>query len=576
MPSTADPGVAADTDGGDVPLPAFPADVRALELDARAFARGGTLASRFRLTNPHHAVLHVRLAPGAPWMHVLPTETALGPGETQVVVVQTDSDAAKTAVRAGAAPAGMVQIAYQHLYPAARAVASPPPQTGTVALRLPVATCPACKRALDDAIAEGETNPVPDFCPYCFERLRPCPVCGAPNSWLARRCIVDSSHIVRDTPNWNALGGGAAHRGTSDVRAGLSLARRWSYPSVAPARRENALAWSAPVAAYGLVAAGVATSEGEAHLMAFDATNGATLWDAYPLPDPVYPDRGGAALAGGHLLAATVDGICVCVDALRGTRIWETRLNGRVYGAVVPIEDAADALVLVNVTTQDGASGFLAVLQGRTGAIRHQIELPGPPDSAPAFADGIAYAHDDRGTLTAIDIQNGKIAWSTPCESGFNAAPVVANGRVFSATESGVAFCHNAQTGEQIWRMAVTNTPFGGTPAHDGSLLYLPADDGLHLVSDAGRAVRRYPSRLPVRSAPVVAGGTLFFAASDGNVYGTQSGRPLEKLYETGTSGSQFVAAPAFADGSLFVTATNGVLYALSYAAGQTAGQGGV
>jgi hypothetical protein len=51
----------------------------------------------------------------------------------------------------------------------------------------------------------------------------------------------------------------------------------------------------------------------------------------------------------------------------------------------------------------------------------------------------------------------------------------------------------------------------------------------------------------------------------DGAIYGAAAGRPLEKLYETATTGSQIVAAPAFADGLLFVVATNGVLYALAY-----------
>jgi outer membrane protein assembly factor BamB len=41
-------------------------------------------------------------------------------------------------------------------------------------------------------------------------------------------------------------------------------------------------------------------------------------------------------------------------------------------------------------------------------------------------------------------------------------------------------------------------------------------------------------------------------------------GRTLERLYETGTTGSQIIAAPATSDGALFVTATNGVLYALN------------
>jgi hypothetical protein len=49
-------------------------------------------------------------------------------------------------------------------------------------------------------------------------------------------------------------------------------------------------------------------------------------------------------------------------------------------------------------------------------------------------------------------------------------------------------------------------------------------------------------------------------------VYGAEAaGRTgLQTLYETGSVGSQIVAAPAFENNILFVAATNGVLYALA------------
>jgi hypothetical protein len=57
-------------------------------------------------------------------------------------------------------------------------------------------------------------------------------------------------------------------------------------------------------------------------------------------------------------------------------------------------------------------------------------------------------------------------------------------------------------------------------------------------------AVRRYSLRRPVRSAPVVAGNAVFFGATDGTVYGVDTGRSLQHLYETGQT-SRIVAAPA-------------------------------
>lgn len=551
----------------------FPADTRTLPLSAGEFAARNSALSRFTLRNDHSSILHVRLAPSQSWISVTPDEVALGPGERQAVHVHTDTVKAREAAREGAGPAIPIHLHYQRIYPAVRGVPSPqtvPPTSGAVFLNLPIATCPACKRHLDEAIATGEAEEVPEVCPYCYERLRPCPACGALNSWLARRCVRDEKHIVRTAPDWGMLGGTPAHSGSLLERSPAGLSRRWSYPGVAPARREARLSWSAPVAAYGLVAAAAATADGDAHLYAFDAFTGAPLWDPYPLPDPVYPDRGGAAIAGGNLYAATVEGACVAVDAQRGTRIWETILPGCVYGSVIPASD--DGPLLVPIATEPGA-GALIVVDSHTGKLLHQIALTGPPDSAPAFAKGRIFVHDDRGILTAIDLASGEVRWTAHCGAGFDAAPVVTDEFVYSATSTGVALCHRTDTGEKVWELPVTNAPFGGTPALDGNLLYLPADDGLHLVgANAGKAVRRYPVRQPVRSAPVVAGGTLFFGATDGNVYGAAPGRPLEKLYETGSVGSQIIAAPAFADGALFVVATNGVLYSLTVTGGAGVG----
>ena len=555
----------------------FPAETRTLTVSPADYAAGGVKTLRFSLHNQESSILHIRVVAGIEWISLAPSEAALGPNERQTVIVRADIAKARTLLRSGGASTGPVRLTYQRLHPATKGIPALPPVTGEVFVILPAAACPACKRSLDAAIASGDSEVVPEFCPYCFERLRPCPICGTLNSWLARRCIRDEAHIVRALPDWGMLGANPAHTGAVEVRALPNLSRQWSYPSSPPLRRENALSWSAPAAAYGLVAAAAATPDGEAHIYAFDAKNGATLWDAYSLNAPVYPDRGGVAVAGGRLYAATIDGICMALDAQRGTRVWERKLPGRVFGAVTPTGGNGPLLVATMGEKSGQAAGTLYILDSVTGDILQRVVLPGPPDTAPTYADGRAFVHDDSGTLTVASVVDGSVLW-TAAHTGtsFNAAPIVHAGKVYSATAAGGVVCRDAKDGTEEWGLAVTNAPFSGTPAADGTLIYLPADDGLHLISPAGRAVRRYPTRQPVRSAPVVAEGTLFFGSLDGAVYGTGAGRPLDKLYETIGAGSQIVAAPALADGRLFVAATNGVLYALAYdVPGREVGSGG-
>lgn len=563
---------ASPVGGDDDETPPFPADTTSLFAAPGDFGQTGVFVHEFALNNAHHAVLHVRLSlpSDAPYLSLAPQEAALGPGEKQTVAVSVDVARARKHVKDGGAAQAPVQISYHRLFPSVRHVPPTPIGTGTVMVQLPIAHCPHCARSLDDLVSNGS---IPEVCPFCFERLRPCPVCGTLNSWLVRRCVRDEKHIVWAAPDWAMLGGNPQHSGSlllpgkgEGSPVPLALSRVWSYPMHPPTRRENALTWSAPACAYGIVAASASTPDGEAHLYAWDARTGAPLWEPYPLPHPVYPDRGGVAFAQGRIFAATVEGACVCVDAQRGTRIWETRLNGRVYGAVTADYLGHHALLLlVSVARNDTTGGYLTVLEAETGRIAYNLPVFGVPDAAPAFAHRMGFIHDDGGYLTAWNLMSGRKAWEASLGGvGTDAAPLISNGLVFSATSAGVAWCHDALTGEKKWSLPVTNAPFGGTPACDGTLLYLPAGDGLHLVSMAtGQAVRRYHGRFALRSAPLLIGDTLVYGSTDGDVYGGNAARTPEKQYETGTVGSQVVASLAFSGGTVFAAATNGVLYAL-------------
>lgn len=546
----------------------FPADVRTLILAPTDYLAGGTKTLRFHVSNSDpQTALYVKLSCEADWLSLTPQETALAPGEKQAIAVTLRIDTARAKLQAGGPPASPITLLSQRL---GGAGSSPlPSRNATVYVRLPVAICPSCEKTLDADLTDGAS--IPALCPFCFERLRPCPICSTPNTWRAQQCIADSSHVVRGYTDWAVLGGDSGHQGARDHaqlglvqgREGgtLALTRRWSYPSVPPSRSENVLFWSAPVAAYGLVAAAAATSEGDAHIYAFQSDTGAPLWDPYPLSDPIYPERGGVTIHEGQLFAATVEGQLVCADVLRGTRLWERALEGKVYGA--PVATVAGSPLLVPLVTPSG--GGLAQLGTEQGNSLCVTPLEGPVMTAPAYYQGRILVHDDSGVLSCLELGTGQLLWRANGLGKFRAAPLAHDGKVYSATDTGKVFAHEIQTGKELWQVEVTNAVLSGTPACDGSLLYLPGEDGVHLVSAAmGRSVRRYPTRRPVRSSPVVLGGTLFFGVTDGDVYGAAPGRTMERLYETGTVSSQIIAAPALADGALFLTSTNGVLYSLA------------
>ena len=259
----------------------------------------------------------------------------------------------------------------------------------------------------------------------------------------------------------------------------------------------------------------------------------------------------------------------------------------KIFGAALPVTldgspvgDATALADLLLVPATLGAArdrGAIFVLDAQTGAVLRQVPLRGSTDTSPAWAldgtSGRAFAHDDSGTLTAFDPQTGQVFYQVECgTAGFDAAPVIAGDGVFGASSAGELFRHHTATGERMWQFTVTNAPLSGTPACDGTLLYVPADDGLHVVSaSAGRSVRRFGARRPVRASPVVtADNTVFWGGTDGTVYGARGGGAAETLYAPSVPGVSIIAALAVADGALYVATTNGVLFALEW--GRAAG----
>ncbi len=503
----------------------------------------GTVARRVAVVRngDGKAALHVVLETHAPWLDVYPAEFALAPHEAQTVTAELRTGGA----RDGALAPAVIALHGQYLGATTRAVRA------EIRALPPLASCPTCGAEL----AEGARE-----CRRCGERIRLCPVCGTPNTWLARVCRRNPGHVLRTEADWRmSPGGDAAHGLSPETPLGVHLARRWSSPSFPVTRPEDAADWSAPLAAFGLViASSIEASLDRATVQAFALTSGEALWD-FDLPDHrgIYPDRGAMALSDdGTLYAATLGGSVVAVDAIRGTRRWETKVEGPVYGGVTVTEES----LLVPAGTS------VCVLDRQTGALRATLPLGGRLDTAPAHAHGTVFAACDDACVYAFTL-DGSLLWKTPTDGAFDAAPLVRGDRVYAATMSGTVYALNAATGAVEWRTSATARPIAVTPAlsADG-LLFVAADDGfLHVIAaETGNLIRsRRVSATPLRTSPVCSGHTVFVGADDGNMYALDADYNVQRAYETTPGARVSTASPALYGDTLLCAATNGVLYVL-------------
>ena len=508
----------------------------------------GQVARRVAVVrNPDaRAVLHVGVTSPVAWLDVYPSEFALAPQETQAVTAELRPGRAGN----GALTAATVSVEGQFLLvPSGEELPDIREEIGVVP---PLATCPHCGAELPDGAKE---------CRRCGERIRLCPVCGTPNTWLARVCRRSPSHILRTEADWRMSPGGDATHGVAlTLPLGGHLARRWSSPSYPVGRAEDVAEWSAPLAAFGMViASAIEPGLGRATVQAFELATGAALWE-FDLPDPkgIYPDRGAMALSeDGLLYAATLGGAVVALDAIRGTRLWESRVPGTVYGGVTV---AKDWLLVPSGET-------ICVLERLTGTTERTLPLGGRLDTAPAVADAVAFATCDDGGVYAFILDSGELLWKTPTDGPFDAAPLIRGGHVYAATMAGTAYALDAATGAIHWRTSVSSRPVAVTPAlsADG-LLFVAADDGfLHVIAaETGNLIRsRRVTGAPLRAAPVCSGHTAFVGADDGNIYTLDADYAVQRAYETTPGARLTTAGPALSGDTLICAATNGVLYVL-------------
>lgn len=169
--------------------------------------------------------------------------------------------------------------------------------------------------------------------------------------------------------------------------------------------------------------------------------------------------------------------------------------------------------------------------------------------------------------------------WATPLETGSRSVPPVlsANGTTVFAN-TGSVHALDASTGDVRWSTSATAS--SAPPALADDLLYVPADDGLHVYAAGGCGAQRCDALWvaatdeddgPMTFQPAVAGSgddaVVFGATASGAIHAYAAAGcgadTCEALWSADTS--QITGAPAISDGRLLVSTASGVLaYGLS------------
>ena len=300
---------------------------------------------------------------------------------------------------------------------------------------------------------------------------------------------------------------------------------------------------------------------------------------------PVYVTRRGyakatARVAFAHRPQATV-------------RIYRPELQWPIYGASPARTQAQDAIRL--------RPPFRIIWSRGLGSL---IEFPA------VVANGVAYIANYHGTVRAISMRTGKVAWRHDIPAGKMAAsPAVAGDQVVVHGMDGHVWVFDRRNGRLLWRFAV-GSPVESSPVVLDGIDYFGSWNGrvyaldlrahrlrwtrnlgYKITSSAALAGNRvyigdYGGRIfalargtgralwvgsvngRIYGTPAVVGGRVFVPSSDGNSMSafSTSGRLVWRV----NTGGYVYSSPAVWRGRVFFGSYNGVFYCVSASSGRT------
>ena len=190
-------------------------------------------------------------------------------------------------------------------------------------------------------------------------------------------------------------------------------------------------------------------------------------------------------------------------------------------------------------------------------------ELPAPPATQPGFDDEHAYVPLRDGTLAAIRLHDGSIAWKVEQAT---ALPPAADGGTVVVAEGAAVTALQAATGARVWSFdlgaAVSTAPLR---AAGWLIVGLEGGDLVALEAANGRELWRRALGGPLRIPPAFGGSRLFVPIDDGRLAALDL-LTGGLLWEQPLTGHPRRVLPLDA---VFVGTTGNYLYRLSLSSGR-------
>lgn len=153
--------------------------------------------------------------------------------------------------------------------------------------------------------------------------------------------------------------------------------------------------------------------------------------------------------------------------------LWRRDLAGELTGP------RAEVIISRGVALMGTLAGRLHAWDAATGEVRWRLDMGAPiMHSVEAGGEEVFVAAMD-GTLRAVRISDGSVAWTARGEAGFWAAPVFAEGWVFIGDRAGALRALDARReGAEVWTVRAEGPVLApASLSHDGSRVVFTSED---------------------------------------------------------------------------------------------------
>lgn len=219
-----------------------------------------------------------------------------------------------------------------------------------------------------------------------------------------------------------------------------------------------------------------------------------------------------------------------------------------------------------------GREDFSAAWTFPTGDEEPELDLEAIY-GAPLVIEGTVYLAGYSGDVFALSLETGEPVWELPFDAGdpIIAALVTDGTAVYVATDGGLLYALDPETGQQKMGPFDAGDSIWATPLLDDGVIYVASVDGklVALDAEAFKPVwdRPFQTEHGLISDPVLADGTILIGGIGRTLHAVDAGTGEERW--SFKAGNWFWGRPLVEDGTVYVPNLDGNLYALSLTGGE-------